>query len=114
MNIIMMPEHRVKRTAKRLRKVLRDLGVELWYKQCLEIAARLCGFDDWDHFRARDVNAPLSPFDDYLSEEDFAIRDTFQMGVLETAGLGSIAREVLDRVNPTGSWAPVPAEEADG
>jgi hypothetical protein len=35
------------------------------------------------------------------------------MGVLPATGLAPIARELLDRVNPTGSWAkhaPVPAD----
>lgn len=37
------------------------------------------------------------------------------MGVLQVAGLGPVAREFLDRVNPTGLWAKKePAEEPDG
>src|SRR5262245_59929772 len=47
--IIMMPEHRVKRAAKRLQKVLRELGIEFRHIKCLELAARLCGFDNWSH-----------------------------------------------------------------
>jgi hypothetical protein len=90
---------------KRLRKVLRDLGIEMKHIACIELAARLCGFDDWRHYLDRDLDEPLSLLDDELSEEDFAARDAFQMSVLEAAGLGAVARELLDRVNPSGSWA---------
>jgi hypothetical protein len=82
--IIMMTENRRKDMTKRLRRVLRGLGVDLRHTDCLELAARLCGF---------------------------AARDAFQMAVLETAGLGAVARELLDRANPTGSWAKQPTEE---
>ncbi|SEI20934.1 glyoxalase superfamily protein [Tardiphaga sp. OK245] len=103
--IIMMSEERVKGMAKRLRKVLRGCGVELKHFACLELAVRLCGFEDWQNYRRRDVDAPLSLLDDDLWEEEFAARDEFQMSVLEEAGLGAVARELLDRANPTGSWA---------
>jgi hypothetical protein len=33
------------------------------------------------------------------------------MAVLQAAGLGAVARELLDRANPTGSWAQRSAEE---
>jgi hypothetical protein len=109
--IIMMPEQKVKGTAKRLRKVLQALGIESRHTECLELAARLCRFNDWRHFLARDVDEPLSLFDEYLTEHDFAARDEFQMGVLAAAGLAQVARELLDRVNPTGSWAKQANEE---
>jgi hypothetical protein len=53
---------------------------------------------------------------DFIARElrkpgDFAARDAFQMTVLEAAGLGKVARELLDRANPTGSWARQPTEE---
>lgn len=32
------------------------------------------------------------------------------MGVLEAAGLAAVARELLDRANPTGSWTQHPTE----
>jgi hypothetical protein len=111
--IIMVPEHMVKGTAKRLRKVLQDLGVEFRHTESLNLAARLLGFDNWQHYLGRDLDEPLSRFDEHLSDDDFAARDEFQMMVLQAAGLGPVARELLDRVNPTGSWAktaPVPAE----
>jgi hypothetical protein len=73
----------------------------------------LLGFDDWRHFLGRNLDAPLSPFDDLLTNEEFATRDEFQMGVLAAAGLASIARELLDRVNPTGSWSRKPAEPVE-
>lgn len=110
--IIMMSEKRVKGLAKRLRKVLRDLGVEFKHYACVELAARLCGFRDWRHFLSRDLEAPLSLLDEELSEEDFAARDAFQVGVLHAAGLGEVARELLDRANPTGSWAQQAPEQA--
>jgi transposase len=103
--IIMMPEHRVKRTAKRLRQILRELGIDFKHLVCLELAVRMCGFDDWRHYLARDLDEPLSPFDEYLSDSEFAARDEFQVSVLETAGLGPVARKLLNRVNPTGSWS---------
>ena len=83
--IIIMTEDRMKGMTKRLRRVLRGLGV--------------------------DLDAPLSLLDEDLSEEEFAARDTFQMTVLEASGLGKVARELLDRANPTGSWARQATEE---
>jgi Glyoxalase superfamily protein len=103
--IIMMPENKVKGAAKRMRKVLCDRGIELKHVQCLELAARLYGFSNWRHYLDRDPGAPFSPFDGDLSETDFAERDAFQMNVLEAAGLGEVARDLLDRVDPSGSWA---------
>lgn len=44
--IITIPEHRVKRTAKRLQKILDCLAIDLKYAACIEFAARLYGFDD--------------------------------------------------------------------
>jgi hypothetical protein len=102
--IIMMAEERVKDMPKRLRKVLRGLGVELRHFACLELAARLCGIDGWRNYLGRDLDEPLSLLDDELSNSDFAERDEFQMKVLEAAGFGAVARELLDRANPTGSW----------
>jgi hypothetical protein len=109
--IIYMSEKRTKDAAKRLRKVLRELGVDLIYTQCLNLAVRLLGFDDYRDFLARDLDAPLSALDEQLSDDGFAARDQFQMGVLAAAGLGPVARELLDRANPTGSWARKPEEE---
>lgn len=109
--IIIMTEERVKGMAKRLRKVLRVLGVELKHFTCLELAARLCGWNGWEHFRQRDPDALLSLLDDDLSDQEFAARDAFQMAVLQAAGLGAVARELLDRANPTGSWAKQSIEE---
>jgi hypothetical protein len=103
--IIMMPEHKVKRTAKRLQKVLDGLGIEFRYTACLELSAQLHGFENWYQYLRRDLTAPFSPFDEQLSEAAFAVRDEFQVAVLDKAGLGPVARELLDRVNPTGSWA---------
>jgi hypothetical protein len=105
MMIIMMSENRMKSMAKRLRKVLRDLGIEMKHVACIELAARLCGFDDRRHYLDRDLDEPLSLLNDELLEEDFAARDAFEMSVREAAGLGPVARELLDGANPTGSWA---------
>jgi hypothetical protein len=110
--IIMMPERKVKGTAKRLRKILCELGIELPYTRCLELAARLFGFDNWYHYLCRDLSAPLSPLDENLSDDDFATRDQFQTAVLEAAGFGAVARELLDRANPTGSWAKQPTSRS--
>ncbi|WP_143199277.1 hypothetical protein [Bradyrhizobium sp. NAS80.1] len=101
----MMSPDRMRGLAKRLRRVLRGLGVELKHTECLDLAARLVGFNGWYDYLKRDLDASLSPLDDSLSEEVFAARDAFQISVLLSAGLGEVARELLDRANPTGSWA---------
>jgi hypothetical protein len=109
--ITIMSEDRMKGMTKRLRRVLRGLSIELKHSACLELAARLCGFKDWYTYLRRDLDEPLSLLDYDLSEEDFAARDAFQMAVLQAAGLGAVARELLDRANPTGSWAQQLSEE---
>jgi hypothetical protein len=109
--IIMMSEHKMKGSAKRLRKVLQALGVEFRHTECLKLAAQLHGFEDWYQYLERDLSKPLSPLDEQLSDHDFAARDEFRMAVLKAAGLEPVARERLDRVNPTGSWARQPTEE---
>ncbi|GAB9109841.1 glyoxalase superfamily protein [Bradyrhizobium diazoefficiens] len=102
---IIMNEERMRSLSKRLRKVLANLGVELKHTECLELAAKLCGFENWRQYCLRDPDEPLSPLDHDLSEKDFGARDAFQMGVLQAAGLSKVARELLDRASPTGSWA---------
>jgi hypothetical protein len=97
--------NRAKGSAKRLRKVLRELCVEITHIQSLNLAVQLLGWRHWEDFLARDLNADLSPLDGQLSDVDFALRDDFQMNVLASAGLAPIARELLGRANPTGSWA---------
>jgi hypothetical protein len=111
--IIMTPPHRVKGTAKRLRTILQERGIDIRHVECLDLAARLYGFDNWRHYLDRDLDELLSPLDENLSEGDFAARDEFQMNVMATAGLGPIARELLDRANPTGSWAKKVAAPAE-
>ena len=102
--MINMPQHRMSEAAKRLKKLLRAMGYATTHTKCLDLCARLCGFENWQRYCVREF-APLSQFDHYLSEEDFLARDAFQMKVLEDAGFAAVARELLDRVNPTGSWA---------
>ena len=109
--IIMTSEQRMKQMTKRLRRVLRGLGVELKHTACLDLAAKLCGFKDWYVYLNRNLDEPLGLLDDELSDGDFAARDAFQMTVLEAAGLSKVARELLDRANPTGSWARQATEE---
>jgi hypothetical protein len=109
--MIYMSEKRTKGMTRRLQKVLRELGVDLKYTQCLNLAVRLLGFDDHRDYLARDLDAPLSALDEQLSDAEFAARDKFQMGVLAAAGLGPVARELLDRANPTGAWSRKPVEE---
>jgi hypothetical protein len=48
--------------------------------------------------------APLSPLDEDLADDEFQASDEFQMQVLQEAGYGQVARELLERVNPSGSW----------
>jgi hypothetical protein len=102
--IIMMNENRMKSVAKRLRKVLRELGLELKHTDCLAVAVALCGFENWREYLDRDLDEPLGLLDDELSEAEFGARDAFQMAVLDAAGFGAVARELLDRANPTGAW----------
>jgi hypothetical protein len=102
--IIMMNENRMKGIAKRLRKVVRELGLELKHTDCLELAVRLCGFGNWYQYLHRDLDEPLGLLDDELAEAEFDAPDAFQMAVLEAAGFGAVARELLDRANPTGAW----------
>lgn len=99
---IIMNEERMKSMAKRLRKVLRGLDVDLRHSACLDLASELCGFEDWFHFRRRDPETPLSELDDDVSDEEFDARDAFQMAVLEAAGLPAVARELLDPGEPYG------------
>jgi hypothetical protein len=108
--IIYMSENRAKRAAKRMRKIFAELGVDLYYMECLNLAVRLLGFDNYSHFCRRDLDAPLSPLDDEISDAEFAARDEFQMAVLAAAGLEHVARELLDRANPTGAWGSKVAE----
>jgi hypothetical protein len=102
--IINMTDRRMSEAAKRLKKLLRDMGYETTkHTQCLELMAKLCGFQNWQAYCIRDL-ASLSLLDEDLPEQAFLARDAFQMKVLEDAGFGAVARELLDRVNPTGSW----------
>jgi hypothetical protein len=58
---------------------------------------------------------PLSPLDQDLTDEEFVARDALQMKVLEAEGFGEVARQLLDRCDPTGSWRdPLPEEWDDG
>jgi hypothetical protein len=46
----------LKGSAKRLRKILSEHGIEMRHVQCLELAARLLGFDNWRHNLDRDLD----------------------------------------------------------
>lgn len=102
--IIMMPPHKVRGAAKRLRRLLRERGIKVGRVASLDIAARLCGFDRWEHYLVRDIRQPLSPFDHDLAEWALAERRAFQLAVIGAAGLERFAREILEQVNPTASW----------
>jgi hypothetical protein len=102
--IMYVSEKRVKRSARRMQAILSELGTDLKYVPCLNLAVRLLGFDNYTHFCKRDPDAPLSLLDHEISDGDFVARDNFQMAVLADAGLGHVARELLDRANPTGTW----------
>jgi hypothetical protein len=110
--IIYKSENRVKRSAKLMQKILRELDVDLKYTACLNLSVQILGFENYSHFCRRDLDAPLCPLDEELSDAAYLLRDEFQMGVLGAAGLGAVARELLDRVNPTGSWSRKPKEES--
>jgi hypothetical protein len=112
--LIYMSEERTKSAAKRLRKVLRAMGIDSKHMECLNLAVRLLGFNDWYHFTHHNLDAPLGPLDEELSDAEFDARDEFQMGVLAAAGLGPVARELLDRANPTGSWSRKSLDEMVG
>jgi hypothetical protein len=108
--IIYMSANRVKRSARRMQAILSEHGADLKYVPCLNLVVRLLGFDNYTHYCKRDLDAPLSLLDEQLSDADFAARDEMQMGVLAAAGLGQVARELLDRGNPTGAWGSRAAE----
>jgi hypothetical protein len=110
--IINMNESRVKDAAKRMRKILRGFGFEFSHMEYLEITVRLLGFENWQRYCHRG-SASLNSLDENLSEAEFMARDEFQMKVLAAAGLRPIARELLDRVNPTGSWGRKPVEHTE-
>ena len=76
--IINMPSFRVNDSAKKLKKILRQMGFEVAHTECLELSARLFGFESWQRYCHREF-APLSPFDQELTDEEFAARDAFQM-----------------------------------
>jgi hypothetical protein len=109
--IIYKSEGRVKRSARRMQKILSELGTDLKYTACLNLAVQVLGFENYSHFCRRDLDAPLSPLDEELSDAEYVLRDEFQMGVLGAAGLGAVARELLDRANPTGAWGKKSLEE---
>ncbi|SPP92845.1 glyoxalase superfamily protein [Bradyrhizobium vignae] len=97
------PANRVKRVATRMKKLLRTQGVHITHMEALDLSVQLLGFADWTEFCRRDLNAPLSPSDEQLSDEAFVARDDFQMEVLAEAGFAKYARLVLDVTNPTGA-----------
>ena len=109
--IIYVSEKRLKRSARRIQAVLSELGTDLKYVPCLNLAVRLLGFDNYRHFCERGLDAPLSPLDHEISDAEFIARDNFQMAVLTTAGLGHVAHELLDRANPSGAWGSKAEEE---
>ncbi|WP_152535460.1 hypothetical protein [Bradyrhizobium sp. Ai1a-2] len=112
--VINMSQTRVMDSGKRLKRLLQDVGIERTEMECLELSARLLGFKSWDSYRSR-RDLPLSPLDDDLTDEEFCARDSLQMSVLELEGLGSVARQLLDRCDPTGSWRDaLPKEWGDG
>jgi hypothetical protein len=70
------------------------------------------GYGDWHDFLARYLDAGLSLFDGQLSDAEFIARDDFQMNAGKRR-LAPIARELLDRANPTGSWAKLLGDPVD-
>ena len=107
--IIMTPEHKIK-GCKATAQDPAGTGNRLPVHAMPRARFAALRFENWYQYLRRDLSKPLSPLDEDLSEADFAARDKFQICVLEAAGLGPVARELLDRVNPTGSWARQPAE----
>jgi hypothetical protein len=111
---INMSQTQVKDSGKRLKKLLHDMGFELTCMDCLELSARLLGFKSWDSYWNQH-HMSLSPLDQDLTEEEFLARDQLQMGILEAEGFGEVARQLLDRCDPTGSWhCALPQEWEDG
>lgn len=87
------------------------MGFGIAQMECLELSARLLGFNSWQSYWTQH-DAPLCPLDEDLTDEEFRARDAFQMEVLEAEGFGDVARILLDRVNPTGSWRLTYPEES--
>jgi len=102
--IINVTPIRLKQAAKRLKTILHAMGFDISHTGSLELTARLFGFETYRLYCIRDF-AALSPLDEELPENEFQARDEFQMRVLEEAGYGQVARELLERVNPSGSWS---------
>ena len=110
--IINMSQTRVRDSAKRLERLLREMGFGIAQMECLELSARLLGFNSWQSYWTQH-DAPLCPLDQDLTDEEFLARDAFQMEVLEAEGFGDVARILLDRVDPTGSWRLTFPEESE-
>jgi len=93
----------MEKSVQRLEAFLQERGFAIAHDEALELSARLLGFENWERCRG-ERSQPLSPLDQDLSEAELARRDRLQMDVLEREGYGEIADELLDRVDPTGSW----------
>lgn len=111
---INMSPTRVIDSSKRLKKLLHDMRIEQTGAECLELSVRLLGFNYWESY-SHQHDVPLSPLDENLTDEEFFARDALQLKVLEAEGFGELARQLLDRCDPTGSWRdPLPEEWDDG
>lgn len=95
---------RVIDSSKRLKKLLHDMGIEQTGAACLELSARLLGFNSWESY-SHQHDVPLSPLDEDLTDEEFLARDALQLKVLEA--------QLLDRCDPIGSWRDPLREEWD-
>jgi hypothetical protein len=104
-------EQRLKYAGVQMRRILRDHGHKVLHLDAVEISAQLMGFETWEPYRYRE-GTPLGPWDDQLTKEEFAARHAYRMKVLQDAGFGPIARDLLDRMTKAGCWRQDPPSPA--
>lgn len=93
---------RVKRCAWALQEALAAVGEDVSYSRCLELAARLYGYQNYRMLHLTQGLAPPSPADEDIDPALVEARYQLQERAMEAAGFGAFAGIVLDRVNPTG------------
>ena len=94
--------NRVKRSAKRMRKALREHGQDLSYAACLNLVSQIYGYSHFRELQMQDGREPFSAFDLYVDDATLEARHSHQELIMASAGFGDIAGDVLDKVDPTG------------
>jgi hypothetical protein len=107
-------EQRLKFAGMQMRMILREHGHRVRHLDAAKISARLMGFETWEPYRYRDGGTPFGRWDDQLTKEEFAVRYAYRMKVLDEAGFGPVARDLLDRMTKAGCWSQTPPSPAKG